>query len=135
MNYGGEKMCDQMAHHLADAHHSFFSEVDKFLVRYVKEEVSSNLHGLHDIEHAVIYSLLIFFIILRSFIFVLFLSHSFIFLFFPLHPPQTCYIADDLQDHADRLHQDPDAFAQTVDLTVFGVKPSPSGKQHALTSL
>lgn len=76
MNYGGEKMCDQMAHHLADAHHSFFSEVDQFLVRYVKE--------------------------------------------------QTCYIADDLQDHADRLHQDPDAFAKTVDLTVFGVKPSPS---------
>jgi len=76
MNYGGEKMCDQMAHHLADAHHSFFSDVDKYLVRYIKEE--------------------------------------------------TCYIADDLQDHADRLHQDPDAFAQTVDLTLFGVKPSPS---------
>jgi len=76
MNYGGEKMCDQMAHHLADAHHSFFSEVDKYLVRYIKE--------------------------------------------------QTCYIADDLQDHADRLHRDPDAFAQTVDLTLFGVKPSPS---------
>ena len=39
MNYGGEKMCDQMAHHLADAHHSFFSEVDQYLVRYVKEQV------------------------------------------------------------------------------------------------